>query len=68
MMSNRRHNRSSITTMSRMTILMTIFAIVFSTVASNPFSSNVVALTSQNWKEEVLDSPHAVFVNICREG
>ena len=36
--------------------------------ATNPFSSNVVALTPQNWKEEVVDSPHAVFVNICRVG
>jgi hypothetical protein len=36
--------------------------------ASNPFSSNVVALTSKNWREHVEDSPHAVFVNICRSG
>lgn len=36
--------------------------------ASNPYSSNVVALTAKNWKAEVLDSPHAVFVNICRAG
>ena len=36
--------------------------------ASNPFSSNVVALTSKNWKEEVLDYPHGVFINICRQG
>jgi len=28
----------------------------------------VVALTAQNWKEEVENSPHAVFVNICRIG
>lgn len=37
-------------------------------IASNPYSSNVVALTSKNWREEVEDSPHAVFVNICRAG
>jgi hypothetical protein len=36
--------------------------------AANPFSSNVVELTAKNWKEEVEDSPHAVFVNICRQG
>jgi hypothetical protein len=36
--------------------------------AGNPFSSNVVALTAKNWKEEVLDYPHAVLVNICRQG
>jgi len=36
--------------------------------ASNPYSSNVVALTSANWKEVVLDSPHAVLINICRNG
>ena len=36
--------------------------------AGNPYSSNVIALTPQNWKQEVLDSPHAVFVNVCRQG
>jgi len=36
--------------------------------ASNPFSSNVVALDSKNWRHEVLESPHAVFVNVCRSG
>ena len=36
--------------------------------ASNPYSSNVVALTSANWKEVVLDNPHAVLINICRNG
>jgi len=36
--------------------------------ASNPYSTNVVALTSANWKEVVLDSPHAVLINICRNG
>lgn len=43
-------------------------ALVLAVQASNPFSSNVVALTAKNWKEEVEDSPHAVFVNICRQG
>jgi len=32
------------------------------------FSSNVVTLTSSNWKQHVLDNPHAVLVNICRKG
>jgi hypothetical protein len=36
--------------------------------ATNPFSSNVVALTGQNWQDEVVGSPHAVIVNICRAG
>jgi hypothetical protein len=36
--------------------------------AGNPFSSNVIALTPDNWKKEVLESPHAVFVNVCRQG
>jgi hypothetical protein len=32
------------------------------------FSSNVVALTSSNWKQHVSDNPHMVLVNICRKG
>ena len=32
------------------------------------FSSNVVTLTASNWKEHVVDNPHMVLVNICREG
>ena len=38
------------------------------TAHASPFSSNVVALTARNWKREVEDSPHGVFVNICRSG
>lgn len=34
-------------------------------VASNPFNSDVVALTPKNWKE-LENSPHAWFVNVCR--
>jgi len=26
------------------------------------------ALTSKNWQKEVIDSPHGVFINICRNG
>ena len=43
-------------------------AMVCQIKAANPFSSNVVALTPKNWREEVLDSPHGVFINICRVG
>lgn len=49
-------------------ILLVTSSWCFFVVAKNPFSSNVVALTPQNWKEVVLDNPHAVFVNICRVG
>ena len=44
------------------------FLTLQSASASNPFSSNVVALTSSNWNEVVVNSPHAVLVNICRVG
>jgi len=37
-------------------------------VAGQVFSSNVVTLTSSNWKEEVVENPHMVLVNICRKG
>jgi hypothetical protein len=33
----------------------------------NPFTSDVVALNSGNWKE-VLESPQGWFINFCREG
>jgi protein disulfide-isomerase A6 len=36
--------------------------------AGNPFSSNVVALTARNFRTEVEEYPHAVFVSMCREG
>jgi hypothetical protein len=36
--------------------------------AGNPFNSQVIELTSQTWKKEVTESPHAYFVNFCREG
>lgn len=35
-------------------------------VAPNPFSENVVALTPENWKKEVLNYKHAVFIVFCR--
>jgi len=37
-------------------------------VAGQVYSSNVVTLTSSNWKEEVVENPHMVLVNICRKG
>ena len=46
---------------------MTLLALPHPAAASNPFSSNVVALTPKNWKE-LEKSPHAWFVNICRAG
>ena len=39
-----------------------------SALVSAQFSSNVVSLTDKNWAQEVLDSPHPVFVNLCRSG
>ncbi len=36
--------------------------------AQSPFSSNVINLTPRNWRREVEESPHAVFINICRQG
>jgi len=48
--------------------LLVCAALIHTATPSNPYSSNVVALTSKNWRQEVEDSPHAVFVNICRAG
>jgi hypothetical protein len=36
--------------------------------AGNPFSSNVIPLTAKNFRTEVEESEHAVFINICRSG
>jgi hypothetical protein len=55
----------------RLALLLLIFVVQRkrgSVQAANPFSSNVVALDANNWREEVLESPHAVLVNICRVG
>ena len=41
-------------------------ASVPTTIASNPFSSNVVALNPRNFKQ-LVDSPHVWFVNVCRQ-
>ena len=39
---------------------------VSNVMASNPFSSNVIALTPKNFKE-LENSPHVWFVNVCRQ-
>jgi len=59
--------RSVITTTTTLLLLLT-GTLVVTVTASNPYSSNVVALTAANWKEVVVDTPHAVLVNICRSG
>ena len=45
-----------------------IIALAFAAVAtaSNPFSSNVIALTPKNFKQ-LENSPHTWFVNVCRQ-
>ena len=51
------------------TIVCLLLASSFALVSgSSNFSSNVVLLNSRNWRREVEDSPHAVFVNVCRSG
>ena len=50
-----------------LTIVGLLLASSFALVSGN-FSSNVVLLNSRNWRREVEDSPHAVFVNVCRSG
>lgn len=37
-------------------------------MTAQQFSSNVIHLNRNNWRTEVEESPHAVFVNICRAG
>lgn len=51
-------------TRALITLLATVAVVV---EAGNPFSSNVVALTPKNWKQ-LEESPHAWFVNVCRQG
>jgi len=47
--------------------LVGVFASIYG-VEGGGFSSNVVMLNSRNWRREVEDSGHAVFVNVCRSG
>jgi hypothetical protein len=49
-------------------VLLAAAWLAVSTNASNPYSSNVVALTRMNWKELVTENPHPVLVNMCRFG
>ena len=55
-------------TTARLLVLASALLVAAVVNAGNPFSSNVVALTARNWRQEVEESPHAVFVNICRQG
>ena len=48
--------------------VIALLAIFVTGAADDLFSSNVVTLTSSNWKEHVVDNPHMVLVNICRKG
>ena len=55
--------------MMKASLVLSTFAGVLAVArAGNPFSSNVVALTAKNWRQEVEESPLAVFINICRQG
>jgi len=43
-----------------------LFSMLSTATSSNPFSSNVALLTSQNWT--MLErSPHMWMVNVCRQ-
>jgi hypothetical protein len=48
-------------------ILLSVAALV-GLANAGLFTADVVQLTSSNWKKEVLNSPHAWFINVCREG
>jgi len=43
-----------------------LLATVVASVSAQ-YSSDVVMLTSKNW-QEMLDSPHGYFLNVCRDG
>lgn len=59
--------RGSITTVLAVAVAVSV-TLLASFAAADLFSSNVVTLNSSNWKEHVVDNPHMVLVNICREG
>jgi hypothetical protein len=48
----------------RAVFLFTALFLATTADAGSPFSSNVVELTARNWRKEVEESPHAVFVNV----
>lgn len=36
--------------------------------ADAQFDRNVIMLDRNSWKEQLLESPHGWFVNVCRQG
>lgn len=46
--------------------VVALLAVAAAAHASNPFTSNVVALTPSNFKQ-VINSPHVWFINVCRQ-
>jgi len=46
---------------------MKSFGVLFALVALSD-AAGILQLTNANWKKEVVDSPHGVFVNVCRQG
>lgn len=52
---------------SRVTTALVLLGALCATEASNPYTSNVVALTPKNFKQ-LRNSPHVWFVNVCRAG
>jgi hypothetical protein len=45
-------------------VLIGLCASLYQLVEGGGFSSNVVMLNSRNWRKEVEESGHAVFVNV----
>ena len=60
---------SLVSTAAVLAVSSSLFFLASLTAAQRTlFSSNVVTLTSSNWQEHVVNNPHMVLVNICREG
>jgi len=47
--------------------LVGLFASLYG-VEGGGFSSGIVTLNQRNWRKEVEETGHAVFVNVCRNG
>lgn len=47
--------------------LIGLFASLYG-VEGDGFSSGIVKLNQRNWRKEVEETGHAVFVNVCRNG
>lgn len=45
-----------------------LLASLYGAEGGGGFSSNVIMLNSRNWRREVEETGHAVFVNVCRSG